>query len=80
MPLFEASMRVRIKDRHQDTPMGLWGKEGEVVGVNTPPPPGGEFNFAHEQVYSVLLDGESAPMKTFEAWLELAIPHMRLRS
>ncbi len=72
MTLYETAMRIRIRDKNQDTPMGLWGIEGEIVGVENPPSPGGEYTHTSQQVYSVLFDGEKAPMKVFEAWIEMA--------
>lgn len=72
MSLYEVSMRVRIRDRHQDTPKGLWGKEGEIFGVDNPLAMSGEYIHPPPQVYSVLFDGDTAPMNIFEAWLELA--------
>ena len=70
MPLYELSMRVRIRNRHPDSPMGMWGQAGEVVGVNYLSIPQGESTSDAQQVYSVLFDGETRPMKVFEAWLE----------
>ena len=72
MSQYEAPMRVRIRDRHQHTPMGLWGKEGEIIAVEGLTVQGGEYTDGSQQVYSVLFDGDSAPMKVFEEWLEQA--------
>ena len=70
--LYEPAMRVRVRDRNQETPMGLWGQEGEIVGVENPPATDGEYTHTPQQMYSVLIDGEKAPMKVFEAWIEMA--------
>ena len=70
MPLYEPAMRVRIRDRNPDTPMGMWGQAGEVVSVNYLSLPSGEPNASAQQVYTVLFDGEIKPMKVFESWLE----------
>jgi len=72
MSLYEPPMRVRVRDRHQHTPMGLWGKEGAIIAVEGPAVQGGEHTDGSQQVYSVLFDGDSAPMKVFEDWLEQA--------
>ena len=71
MALYEPPMRVRIRDRNPDTPMGMWGQAGEVVSVNYLSVPLGESTDSAQQVYTVLFDGESKPMKVFESWLEL---------
>ncbi|MDA0989034.1 MAG: hypothetical protein O2783_07965 [Chloroflexi bacterium] len=70
MPLYEIAMHVRIKNQHPDTPMGMWGQAGEVVGVNFMSIPHGESTADAQQVYTVLFDGESKPIKVFESWLE----------
>ena len=46
MTLYEIAMRVRIRDKNQDTPIELWGMEGNVVVVEAPPQPGGEYTHA----------------------------------
>jgi hypothetical protein len=70
MPLFEIGMRVRIRDQSPDTPMGMWGDAGEVVGVNFVSVLHGESIDNAQQVYTVQFDGESKPMKVFETWLQ----------
>ena len=70
MSLYEPPMRVRIRDRNPDTPMGMWGQAGEVISVNYLSIPSGEITDPHEQVYTVLFDGDSKPIKVFESWLE----------
>lgn len=69
MPLYEPPMRVRIRN-HPDAPMGMWGQAGEVVGVNYLSIPHGESTADAQQVYTVLFDGETKPIKVFEYWLE----------
>ena len=63
-------MRVRIRDKHPDSPMGMWGQAGEVVGVDYVSIPRGKSTSDAQQVYSVLFDSETRPMKVFEACLE----------
>lgn len=69
MALFEPPMRVRVR-YHPDCPMGMWGKAGEVISVIYLSIPSGEITDPPEQVYTVLFDGESKPMKVFESWLQ----------
>ena len=69
MPLYEPPMRVRVR-HHPDSPMGMWGQAGEIVSVNYLSIPSGEITDPPEQVYTVLFDGETKPMKVFESWLE----------
>ena len=68
MSLFEPPMRVRVR-HHLNTPMGMWGKAGEIISVDYLSIPSGEITDPPEQVYTVLFDGESKPMKVFESWL-----------
>jgi len=58
MALYEPLMRVRIR-YHPDSPMGMWGQAGEIVGVNYLSIPSGEITDPLEQVYTVLFDGRS---------------------
>ncbi len=69
MPLYEPPMRVCIRN-HPDAPMGMWGQAGEVVDVNYMSIPHGKSTADAQQVYTVLFDGETKPMKVFEYWLD----------
>jgi hypothetical protein len=62
-------MRIRIRN-HPDAPMGMWGRAGEVVGVNYMSIPHGESTADAQQVYTVLFDGDPKLIKVFEYWLE----------
>ena len=71
MPLYEPPMRIRIRIRnHPDAPMGMWGQSGEIVGVIYLSIPHSESTADAQQVYTVLSDCESNPIKVFEYWLE----------
>jgi hypothetical protein len=49
--------------------MGMWGRAGEVVGVNYMSIPHGESAADAQQVYTVLFDGDPKLIKVFEYWL-----------
>lgn len=72
MTRYGIASRVRVRGNDQETPLGLWGKAGLVVGIDAPPLPGGEFTHRPLQIYAVMFDGDNAPISVFEPWLESA--------
>lgn len=66
---YHIASRVRIRDRDQETPLGMWGKSGLVVGIDALARSGGNFNHRPLQAYAVIFDGDSAPMDIYERWL-----------
>jgi hypothetical protein len=72
LALCHIASRVRIRNRVQETPLGMWGRTGMVVGIDAPPQPGGGPSHRQHQVYAVMFDGDNAPMDIYESWLESA--------
>ena len=72
MTRYSIASRVRIRNNSEQTPMGLWGKAGVVVGINSTSLPGRERIRNPLQIYAVMFDGDSAPISAFQPWLERA--------
>ena len=69
MTRYQIASRVRIRDHNQETPLGMWGKSGLVVGIDALARTGGYSNHRPLQAYAVMFDGDSAPLDIYERWL-----------